>query len=162
MRSKEEEKMRKLIEIIRASKPYKTIRRIGAAALLVYSLNSVLDNKAQAQIIEDDTEDSYSCTGDLEQLISPCSNAVDEDWSTKVAWDTTSTGHYGVDIVEGFEIPDSVNRATWQFSAYHMNNGASIIGMPDPSAIYVTELGYEYEIREEYDSKSALSNSRSV
>jgi len=76
---------------------------------------------------------SYICTGDIDRLITPCSSAVDGDWSTKLEWNTTYIGDFNVYIIENFTVPSSVNRVKWKFKAYHKNKGAL---MPTPMEIF--------------------------
>ena len=77
--------------------------------------------------------DSYSFTGNVSQLTTPCFNAVDSNCSTRLEWNTTPHGDFGVYIIENFTVPSSVNGVKWGFKAYHVNKGAL---MPTPMKIY--------------------------
>ncbi len=76
--------------------------------------------------------DSYTCTGDIDQLTTPCSNAVDGDCSTKLEWNTTPCGDFNVYIIENFTVPSPVNSVKWGFKAYHKADSL----MPTPMKIY--------------------------
>ena len=51
------------------------------ALMALHWLECIGPNQGQRHLVEDDTEDSYSCEGNFD-VSYPCSNAVDEDWDT--------------------------------------------------------------------------------
>jgi len=73
--------------------------------------------------------DSYTCTGDVDKLTTPWQNAVDGDWNTKLAWNNSLLGDFSVVIAENYSLPISTTNVTWEFKAYHCNNG-SLISTP--------------------------------
>ena len=75
---------------------------------------------------------SYICEGDTDRLTTPCSYAVDGDWSTKVEWNTTHLGDFEVCIIENFIVPRSSDSLKWEFKAYHKKTGSL---MPTPMDI---------------------------
>ena len=66
-----------------------------------YNDLEILTRRWLCTILEDDTEDSYSCEGDFDPCY-PCSNAVDEDWDTyALPADPCATSY----IYENYTIP---------------------------------------------------------
>lgn len=76
--------------------------------------------------------DSYACTGNIDKLTTPWQNAVDGDWNTKLAWNNSLLGDFSVVIIENYSLSTSLANATWEFKAYHCNNGSLI---PTPMRI---------------------------
>jgi len=81
---------------------------IDDLALLVKDYLKQTNWLSSWKILEDDTEDSYSCTGDFNAFY-PCSNAVDEDWDT-YALPTPGNISY---VYENFTIPLGTIKANW-------------------------------------------------
>jgi len=62
------------------------------------------------RLVEDDTEDSYSCEGNFD-IFYPCSNAVDEDWDTYVLPADPGATSY---IYENYIIPSGIAMADFR------------------------------------------------
>jgi len=62
--------------------------------------------------IDDDSEDSYSCAGDWD-VSYPCSNAVDENFSTSGSDNTYTIAE--ASIYENYTIPTLITSANWTF-----------------------------------------------
>jgi hypothetical protein len=76
--------------------------------------------------------DSYTCTGNVDRLTTPWQNAVDGDWNTKFAWNSSLLGDFSIVIIENYSLLTSTANITWEFKAYHCNNGSLI---PTPMRI---------------------------
>ena len=67
-------------------------------------------NRGGWRLVEDDTEDSYSCEGNFD-IFYPCSNAVDEDWDTyALPTDPGATSY----IYENYVIPFGIAMADFR------------------------------------------------
>ncbi len=74
--------------------------------MALHWLECIEPNQGQ-YLVEDDTEDSYSCEGDFD-VSYPCSNAVDEDWDTyALPADGGATSY----IYENYIIPTGISMA---------------------------------------------------
>jgi hypothetical protein len=67
-----------------------------------------------------------TCTGDRDKLITPWQDAFDGDWNTKLAWNNSLLGDFSITITENYSLPAPAANATWEFKAYHCNNGSLI------------------------------------
>jgi hypothetical protein len=77
------------------------------AILAAHWLECIGPNQGGWRLVEDDTEDSYSCEGNFDAFY-PCSNAVDEDWDTyALSADPGATSY----IYENYTIPSGIEMA---------------------------------------------------
>jgi hypothetical protein len=75
--------------------------------IALHWLERIEPNQGQWHLVEDDTEDSYSCEGNFD-VSYPCSNAVDEDWDTyALKADSGGTSY----IYENYIIPTGITMA---------------------------------------------------
>jgi hypothetical protein len=75
---------------------------------------------------------AYNCLGDLDKLTTPYNNAIDGDWDTKIAWNTSLLGDFTVSIVENYSAPTPYTNVIMEFKAYHYRAGSL---MPTPMDI---------------------------
>jgi len=75
------------------------------------------------------TPDAYTCTGDLDKLATPCQNAVDGDWNTKLAWNNSLIGDSSLIIAENYSLQLPAN-VSWKFKAHHYVSGGSLLPTP--------------------------------
>jgi hypothetical protein len=77
------------------------------AILASHWLEFIGPNQGGWRLVEDDTEDSYSCEGNFDAFY-PCSNAVDEDWDTyALPADAGATSY----VYENYIIPSGIEMA---------------------------------------------------
>jgi hypothetical protein len=78
--------------------------------MALHWLECIGPNQGGWHLIEDDTEDSYSCEGNFD-IFYPCSNAVDEDWDTyALPADLGATSY----IYETYIIPSGIAMADFR------------------------------------------------
>jgi hypothetical protein len=75
--------------------------------MALHWLECIEPNQGQGHLVEDDTEDSFSCEGNFD-VSYPCSNAVDEDWDTYALPADGGTTSY---IYENYIIPAGITMA---------------------------------------------------
>ena len=76
---------------------------------------------------------SYSCQGDMDQLLTPWFYSVDGDWLSKAEWNKTRLGDFVIHIIEIFSVSGSFDGLKWEFKAFHRKAGSLI---PVPMAIH--------------------------
>jgi hypothetical protein len=78
--------------------------------MALHWLECIGPNQGGLRLVEDDTEDSYSCEGNFD-VFYPCSNAVDEDWDTyALPADPGATSY----ICETYIIPSGIEVADFR------------------------------------------------
>jgi len=77
------------------------------ALMALHWLECIGPNQGRLHLVEDDTEDSYSCEGNFDASF-PCSNAVDEDWDT---YALPADGGAASCIYENYIIPSGIAMA---------------------------------------------------
>jgi hypothetical protein len=77
------------------------------ALMALHWLECIEPNQGRRHLVEDDTEDSYSCEGNFDVSFS-CSNAVDEDWDT---YALPADGGAASCIYENYIIPSGIAMA---------------------------------------------------
>jgi hypothetical protein len=74
--------------------------------------------------------DSSNCSGDLDKLTTPYSNAIDGDWNTKIAWNTSLLGDFSVIIIENYSVSTPPTDMILEFKAYHHKEISALTPTP--------------------------------
>jgi len=90
------------------------MKKIIIGLLLVLSVGIVL-----AAIVEDDTEDSYTCEGNF-HVTHVCENSVDENFATQACALLPSNE---VKVFENYTIPSGTVDANWTVTALYQGSG---------------------------------------
>jgi hypothetical protein len=88
----------------------KKVDLVDLAILASHWLECIGPNQGGWRLVEDDTEDSYSCEGNFD-IFYPCSNAVDEDWDTHALPADLGATSY---IYENYIIPSGIAMADFR------------------------------------------------
>jgi len=105
---------------------------------------------------------AQTCSGDLDKLTTPYSNAFDGNWSTKITWNTSLLGDFAVNIIENYSAPTPSTSVVMEFKAHHYIAGAL---MPSPMDIefwngsswkLVYELNDQEHVNETFTEKVGL------
>jgi hypothetical protein len=107
---------------------------VSSTELVLAPISGKTQTSGALLVVADETIklDSYTCTGDVDKLTSPCQNAVDGEWKTKLTWNNTLLGDFCVIITENYSLQDPTSNISWKFKAYHYREGSLI---PKPMRI---------------------------